>query len=592
MPAKLLIANRGEIAVRIQRAASELGMRTVAVFSQDDAESLHRRLADESHALAKAGAAAYLDMDAILQAAKDTGSDAVHPGYGFLSENAEFARRCAEADLTFVGPRPELLALFGDKAEARALAERLGVPILSGTAGPTSLSEAADFFDALPATGAMLIKAIGGGGGRGMRVVRRREELEDAYARCQSEARAAFGSGDVYVERLLPRARHVEVQIVGDGSGAVSHLGERDCSIQRRHQKLVEIAPAPGLPDGLRQRLVTAATTLAASVRYDNVGTFEFLVDASALSPQSSFAFIEANPRLQVEHTVTEEVYGVDLVAIQLELAGGRSLADLGLLQVDVPAPRGVAIQVRINMETMQADGATRPSGGTLSAFVPACGPGIRADTFGYAGYTPSGRFDALLAKLIAYHPSGRFERAVSRLQRALAEFHVDGVAVNIPFLQRLLQHPTFRRAAFHTRFIDDHLAELVVADDHPSVAPEVPVASVSPSGPPEPVAASEPPTPPPAKPPEPEPAAPPSRQVDTPHGTTSVPSPLQGTIVSVEVREGATVRTGQLLVVVESMKMEHEVHADVDGVVRRVVVDEGGVINAGEPLLFVEAAA
>ena len=541
--------------------------------------------------MAKAGAAAYLDIDAILRVAKDTGCGAIHPGYGFLSENAEFARRCAEANLTFVGPRPEVLALFGDKAHARATAERLGVPILSGTSEPTSLSEAAGFFDALPATGAMLIKAIGGGGGRGMRVVQRREELKDAYARCQSEARAAFGNGDVYVEQLLPRARHVEVQIVGDGSGAVSHLGERDCSIQRRHQKLVEIAPAPGLPDGLRQRLVTAATTLAASVRYDNIGTFEFLVDASALSPQSSFAFIEANPRLQVEHTVTEEVYGVDLVAIQLELAGGRSLAALGLLQADVPAPRGVAIQARINMETMQPDGATRPSGGTLSAFVPACGPGIRVDTFGYAGYTPSGRFDALLAKLIAYHPSGRLEHAVSRLQRALAEFYVAGVAVNIPFLQRLLRHPAFRNAAFHTRFLDDHLVELVVPDDHVSVAPEAPAVSASSSTPTESAASKQPP-PPPAEPPEPKPAAQPSRQIDKPHGTVPVASPLQGTIVSVEVREGATVRTGQLLVVVESMKMEHEVHADVEGIVRRVVVGEGGVINAGEPLLFVEAAA
>ena len=285
---------------------------------------------------------------------------------------------------------------------------------------------------------------------------------------------------------------------------------------------------------------------------------------------------------------MTEEVYGVDLVAIQLELSAGRSLADLGLLQVDVPAPRGVAIQARINMETMQADGATRPSSGTLSAFVPACGPGIRVDTFGYAGYTPSGRFDALLAKLIAYHPSGRFEYAVSRLQRALAEFRVDGVSVNIPFLQRLLRHPAFRNAAFHTRFIDDHLAELVVPDES---APTAPTAPEPPSAPPEPATASEPP-PPPAEPPEPEPALPPARQIDKPHGTVPVASPLQGTIVSVEVREGATVRTGQLLVVVESMKMEHEVHADVDGVVRRVVVDEGGVVNAGEPLLFVEAAA
>ena len=589
MPTKLLIANRGEIAVRVLRAAAELGIRTAAVYSQDDALSLHRRLADESHGLARSGAAAYLDIEAVLRAAKGARCDAIHPGYGFLSENAGFARLCGEAGLTFVGPRPDLLALFGNKAEARKMAERLGVPILFGTSEPTNLSEAADFFEALPPSSAMLVKAIGGGGGRGMRLVRRRGELEEAYTRCQSEARAAFGSGDVYVEQFLPRARHVEVQVVGDGTGAVSHLGERDCSIQRRHQKLVEIAPAPGLPDGLRQRLVTAATTLAASVRYDNIGTFEFLVQSDSLSAASSFAFIEANPRLQVEHTVTEEVYGVDLVAIQLELSAGRSLADLGLLQTDAPAPRGTAIQARINTETMQPDGSTRPSSGTLTVFTPANGPGIRVDTFGYTGYTPSGRFDALLAKLIACHASGDFQRAVSRLQRALQEFHIAGVAVNIPFLQRLLGHPAFRSASFHTRFVDDHLAELVVPDDPAPVAPTTPAPSEPPGGPAE-AAANEPPVPP-AESPEPGPAAPPpTRRIDAPHGTVPVPSPLQGTIVSVEVREGTTIQTGQLLAIVESMKMEHEVHADVGGLVRRVAVNEGGVINAGEPLLFVEA--
>ena len=589
MPTKLLIANRGEIAVRVLRAAAELGIRTVAVYSQDDANSLHRRLADESHALAKSGAAAYLDIDAIVQAAKGARCGAIHPGYGFLSENAGFARRCGEAGLTFVGPRPDLLSLFGNKAEARKLAERLRVPILSGISEPTSLAEAADFFDTLPASSAMLIKAVAGGGGRGMRLVRRRGELEDAYARCQSEAGTAFGNGDLYVEQFLPYARHVEVQIVGDGTGVVSHLGERDCSIQRRHQKLVEIAPAPGLPDGLRQRLVTAATTLAASVRYDNVGTFEFLVESHPLSANSSFAFIEANPRLQVEHTVTEEVYGVDLAAIQIELSAGRSLADLGLLQADVPAPRGVAIQARINMETMQADGSTRPSGGTLSAFVPATGPGIRVDTSGYAGYTPSGRFDALLAKLIASHPSGDLQRVVSRLQRALAEFHVAGVAVNIPFLQRLLGHPAFRNASFHTRFVDDHLTDLAVPDDPVPVAQEAPVPSKPPSPPPQPATSEAPARP--ADSLEPEPAAPPASGIDAPDGTFPVPSPLQGTIISIEVRAGATVRAGQLLAVVESMKMEHEVRAHVNGLVRQVAVNEGGVINAGEPLLFVQSA-
>ena len=588
MPNKLLIANRGEVAVRILRAASELGIRTVAVYSQDDAHSLHWRLADESCALDKSGAAAYLDADAILQAAKGARCDAIHPGYGFLSENAGFASRCAEAGLAFVGPRPDLLSLFGNKAEARKMAERLGIPILSGTSTPTSLSEAADFFDSLPASSAMLVKAIAGGGGRGMRLVRRREDLEDAYARCRSEARAAFGSGDVYVEQLLPRARHVEVQIAGDGTGAVSHLGERDCSIQRRHQKLVEIAPAPGLPHGLRQRLVTAATTLAASVRYDNIGTFEFLVDSGSLDPPSSFAFIEANPRLQVEHTVTEEVYGVDLVATQLELSSGRSLADLGLLQANVPAPRGVAIQARINMETMQPDGSTRPSSGTLDAFTPANGPGIRVDTFGYPGYTPSGRFDALLAKLIAYHASGDFQRAAGRLQRALAEFHIDGVAVNIAFLHRLLRHPAFLDASFHTRFVDDHLSELLKPDDPAPVTPQIPV-SYKPPQPALQPDANETADLPPADSLEAEPAKRPPARADTPEGAVPVPSPLQGTIVSVQVREGATIRTGQLLAVVESMKMEHEIHADIAGVVRRLAVYEGGVINAGEPLLFVQ---
>lgn len=590
MPTKLLIANRGEIAVRILRAASELGIPTVAVYARDDAHSLHRRLADESHGLAKSGAAAYLDIDGVLRAATAARCDAIHPGYGFLSENAGFARRCGEAGLTFVGPRPDLLSLFGDKAEARKMAERLGVPVLAGTSTSTSLSEAREFFEALPPSSAMLIKAVGGGGGRGMRLVGHRDELENAYTRCQSEARAAFGSGDVYVEQFLPRARHVEVQIVGDGTGAVSHLGERDCSIQRRHQKLVEIAPAPGLPDGLRQRLVTAASTLAASVRYDNIGTFEFLVQSDSLSATSSFAFIEANPRLQVEHTVTEEVYGLDLVAIQIEIAAGRSLADLGLLQADVPVPRGVAIQARINMETMQSDGSTRPSSGTLSVFTPPNGPGIRVDTFGYTGYTPSSRFDALLAKLIVCHASGDFHRAVRRLQRALEEFHVAGVAVNTPFLRSLLRHPAFRNASFHTRFVDDHLAELVVPDDPAPVAPMAPAAADSPGKPAE--NANEPPDLP-AGPPEPAPAAPPSeRQTDTPQGAVPVPSPLQGTIVSVEVREGAEIKAGQLLAIVESMKMEHEVHAEAGGLVLRVAVHEGGVINAGEPLLFVEAAA
>src|SRR5579885_2734700 len=403
MLTRLLVANRGEIAIRIMRAAAELRVPTVAIFSEDDSQSLHIRKADDARGLRGKGASAYLDIEQIIAVAAETGCDSIHPGYGFLSENAAFARRCAEAGITFVGPRVEILELFGDKVRARAAAAAAGVPVLPGTSGPTSLEEARAFFASQGEGAAMMIKAVAGGGGRGMRAVERLDQLEDAFARCASEARAAFGNGDLYVEQLMRTARHIEIQIAGDGSGAVTQFGERDCSIQRRNQKLIEIAPSPGLPAAQRERIIAAAVALARSVRYDNLGTFEFLADASRDDPDAPFAFIEANPRLQVEHTVTEEVTGIDLVRLQLELASGRTLDALGLRQQDVPAPRGYAIQVRVNMETMTPAGEARPSGGTLAAFDPPSGPGIRVDTFGYAGYTTSPRFDSLLAKVIAH---------------------------------------------------------------------------------------------------------------------------------------------------------------------------------------------
>ncbi len=354
IPKSLLIANRAEIAIRVMRAAAELGIRTVAVFSNDDARSLHTRKADEARRLNGVGAAAYLDGEQIIEIAKQAGCDAIHPGYGFLSEKAGFARRCADQGIMFVGPRPEILELFGDKVQARSLAARCGIPLLRGTSGPTSLDEARDFFSSLGDGASMMIKAIAGGGGRGMRAVHRIENLDEAYKRCQSEARAAFANGDVYVEQLMPHARHIEVQIIGDLSGAVSHLWERECSVQRRNQKLVEVAPSPGLAPALRDRLTSAAVRMASEVRYDNLGTFEFLVNvAPSKNDEAAFAFIEANPRLQVEHTVTEEVTGIDLVKLQLQLAAGRSLAELGMRQADIPKPRGFAIQMRINMESM-----------------------------------------------------------------------------------------------------------------------------------------------------------------------------------------------------------------------------------------------
>jgi acetyl/propionyl-CoA carboxylase alpha subunit/acetyl-CoA carboxylase carboxyltransferase component len=596
----VLIANRGEVAIRVMRAAAELGLRTVAVYSEDDAQSLHLRKADEACALVGRGPRAYLDGEQLIATARAAGCDAIHPGYGFLAEDAGFARRCADAGLCFVGPRPELLEVFGDKVRARAQAERAGVPVLAGTAGPATLAEAQEFLRAQGRGGAIMIKAVAGGGGRGTRAVHRLEEVAEAYARCQSEARAAFGSDAVYVEQLLERARHVEVQIAGDGSGAVSHLGERECTIQRRHQKLVEIAPSPGLHPRVRERILAAAVKLAADARYDNLGTFEFLVDAAAEREDASFAFLECNPRLQVEHTVTEEVTGVDLVQLQLQLAAGRTLAQLHARQAEIPAPRGFAMQLRINLESMGADGSPQPAGGTLTAFEPPSGPGLRVDSFGYVGYLTNPNFDSLLAKLVVHSPSPRFADVVRRAYRALCEFRVEGVATNLGFLQNLLQHPDFAANRLYTRFVEDHLAELRAPADSghrqlffASAAPArlagaridssdpLAVLQHGKSGAVAPGASAAVVT---AAAQGPEPAG--------PAGTVAVRAPLQGTIVSIEVCEGELVRAGQQLLVMEAMKMEHVIRAHLSGVVRQVAVAVGDAVFEGHPLAFLEEAA
>ena len=599
---RLLVANRGEIAIRIIRAAAELGVRTVAIFSEDDAQSLHLRKADDALPLRGRGVAPYLDIEQILAAAKNSGCGGVHPGYGFLSENAAFARRCAEEGVTFIGPRADILDLFGDKGRARALAERCGVPVLRGTSEPTSLEGARAFLASLGGGGAMMIKAVAGGGGRGMRAVFRPQEIEEAYVRCQSEARQAFGNGDVYVEQLLPRARHIEVQILGDGSGTVSHLGERECTIQRRHQKLVEIAPSPSLSPGMRARLTAAAARLAEAVRYENVGTFEFLVDATVQHDDAPFAFIEANPRLQVEHTVTEEVVGIDIVQTQLRLAAGHSLDELGLRQAEIPAPRGFAMQLRINMETLGADGSVRPSGGTLTAFEVPSGPGLRTDTFGYVGYRTNPSFDSLLAKLIGHTRSAGFAGVVARAYRALCEFKIEGVPTNIPFLQSLLQHPEFIADRVYTRFVEERLAELVAATngthrrlffDQPAEFSPPPARAGARLDSADPLAvlahgkSEDNALPSPAMAPFGNaPAA-----VGGPEGTVAVRAPLQGTVVSVDVGDGDLVHKGQQLLVMEAMKMEHVIQADVSGVVRRLTVTKGDTIFEGHPLAFIEEA-
>ena len=386
----LLIANRGEIAIRIAQACADLGIRSVAVYAEDDGACLHTRKADLAVPLAGRGVPAYLDMQQLIAIARAQGCAAIHPGYGFLAENAEFARLCQAAGLTFIGPAPEVLELFGDKAAARALTERCGAPLVTGLNQAVSLEQARAF---QAEHGAVMLKALAGGGGRGMRAVHAATELDEAYARCQSEAQHAFGNGALYIEQLVRGARHIEVQVLGDGS-AVSHLWERDCSLQRRHQKLLEIAPSPDLPSATRDAIIACALRLAAAVNYRGIGTFEFLLEGER------FYFMEANPRVQVEHTVTEQVTGIDLLHIQLRLAAGSSLEQLGLRQP--PAVQGCAVQLRINLETLHADGSARPAAGVLSAYQPPSGPGLRVDGHGYAGCPVSPAYDSLLAKLIA----------------------------------------------------------------------------------------------------------------------------------------------------------------------------------------------
>ena len=582
---KLLIANRGEIAIRIAQAAAELGIATVAVFSEDDANSLHIKRADEVRPLKGRGAAAYLDIAAVIEAARASGCDAVHPGYGFLSENAALARDCADAGLVFVGPTPEQLDLFGDKTRARAHAGKNNAPVLSGTDGATDAAGIKAFF-AKHAKSGIVIKAIAGGGGRGMRIVTAESDIAEAFTRASAEAKAAFGNGDLYAERLIVRARHIEVQIVGDGMGGIVALGERECTIQRRSQKIVELAPSPNLAEAMRGKIVDAAVAMAKAVNYRSLGTFEFLVDDAA---KDFFCFIEANPRLQVEHTVTEEVWGVDLVKAQLRLAGGASLDEVG---VKGAVPRGHAIQLRVNMETMTADGSAKPGGGTLTVFEPPSGPGVRVDTYGYAGYRTNPNFDSLLAKVIVHAPSPDFADALARAERALAAFRLEGAPSNIAFLRALLAHPDFRADRVHTRFIDEHAKELVAVAAQPQSGLYFQAAAaLAPGGRQagarvdavDPLAvlsfgkAAQ--------------QATPEAASDAPEGTVAVRAPMQGTIVSLSVKEGDAVAAGQPLLVMDAMKMQHEIASPARGYVRRIAVEAGETIYEGHALLFVEEA-
>ena len=605
----ILIANRGEIAIRIMRAASDLDIRTVAVYSEDDSDSLHRTVADHAYALEGRGVSAYLDMDGIIEAAKESNCDAIHPGYGFLAENAAFARKCAENGIVFIGPNIEHLELFGDKGRARAAATDADVPILKGTDKSVSLEEAQEFYASLGSNAGMMIKAVAGGGGRGSRAVTDEADIEDAYNRCKSEATSAFGNGELYVEERIEHARHIEVQILGDKNGEIVHLGERECSVQRRYQKIVEIAPAPHLSELLRADIIDAAQRLAKSVNYSNLGTFEFLVNTSTANDEDTFFFIETNARLQVEHTVTEAVTGVDIVQAQIQLAEGASLTDIGLDGPNISAPRGFAIQTRINMETMMEDGTVRPAGGTLRSYEAPNGPGVRTDGFGYAGYTTSPSFDSLLAKVITHSPTPKFETVVRRSLRALAEFRIEGINTNIPFLKNVLNHPDFIDGSVHTRWVDEQIATLAQVDS--SIAPRRwvestagPIASGL-TGQASPLTGTAPVMVDTSDPlalfdydrqvkdaqSSEELAENESPSLIGPDGSVGLAAPIQGTIILITVDEGDEIRIGQEFMIMEAMKMEHVIKADTPGIIKKINVAPGDIVVEGHPLIFVEEA-
>jgi acetyl/propionyl-CoA carboxylase alpha subunit/acetyl-CoA carboxylase carboxyltransferase component len=553
MNATLLIANRGEIALRIIRTATELGIQTVAVYAEDDADSPHVHAADEAIGLSGTGPEAYLDHAAILSAAKKSGAEMVHPGYGFLAENAEFARACSAAGYTFVGPDADVLEIVGNKSSARAAAVAAGVPVLPATEGPTSVEDVRAFFAAQG--GPVMIKALAGGGGRGMRRVDSADQIDAAYRQCAAEAQLGFGDPAVFAEALLDGARHIEVQIVAAPAGPRTHalaLGDRDCSIQRRFQKLMEIAPAQGLSDALRRDLHLAAARLCGRVGLRGLATVEFLIAGE------KFVFLEVNPRIQVEHTITEEITGVDLVAAQLAIAGGASHYQLGLpagiasdgseVIGEPAARRGIAIQARVNMETFAPDGSVLPAAGTLTVFSPPTGPGVRVDTYGRPGLVPSPRYDSLLAKVITHVRGSSYAAALRKTQTALAEFSIEGVRTNIGFLRELLSDSQIQSGVVTTSFLDAKLPELAAAALSYQYDTRVAAVELYP-------------------------------------GEEVIRAQLAGTVVEM-APEGAEFAAGDQLVVLEAMKMQHVLVAPDALRTVRSLVTLGQVVGTGDPLL------
>ena len=441
---KVLIANRGEIAVRVIRACRELGIRTVAIYSDVDRDSLHVRFADEAYPCGPPPAReSYLVMERILEIAKRCGAEAIHPGYGFLAENGEFSDRCAAEGIRVIGPSGDVIRLMGDKVTSRKTMRDAGVPIVPGTTERMSDEAIARWSQqaGLP----VMVKASAGGGGKGMRLVRAESELAQAVARARSEAKSAFGDDGLYVEKFIEQPRHIEIQILADSQGNVIHLAERECSIQRRHQKLIEEAPGNGITKSLREKMGKAAVAAANAVGYQGAGTCEFLLDSN-----NRFYFLEMNTRVQVEHAITEAVTGVDIVKAMIRVAAGEPL---GFTQKDVVI-RGHAIEARIYAE--DPDQNFRPSPGEIVVYRPAGGIGVRVDSGVYQGATVTVHYDPMVAKLIAWGVDR--SEAIDRLRRALSEFLVKGIKTSIPFHRKVVQHPVFLKGRYDTGFIDDHM--------------------------------------------------------------------------------------------------------------------------------------
>lgn len=447
---KILIANRGEVALRVIRAAKELGVKTVAVYSEADKDTLPVKLADEAVCIGPAPATkSYLVMSNIIAAAENTGAEAIHPGYGFLAENADFAKACELNDIKFIGPSADCISMMGDKATARETMIKCGVPVVPGSDGICeTVEEAREFAESVGYP--VLIKATAGGGGKGMREVHKPEDLESQFTQAQVEAKAAFGNGDVYLEKLVLRPRHVEIQVLADDFDHRIALCERDCSIQRRHQKLLEEAPSPALTDELRREMGVAATKAVRAVDYRNAGTIEFLLDEDG-----KFYFMEMNTRVQVEHPVSELITGTDIIKEQIRIAAGEpiSCADRAPF-----SPQGAAIEMRINAEDV--DNKFMPTPGKITKFRIPSGPGVRVDTYLTEGASVSPFYDSLVAKLICYGQDR--EEAVARAKRALEEFEIEGIKTTIPFHQRVLENEVFVAGDAHTDFIDTQMPDIL----------------------------------------------------------------------------------------------------------------------------------